>query len=197
MEPLATVADMQVRLGTEFDAAQSAMMYAILSDVSNTLRLRLGMNAFDAGPHTTTFSVVPRAGSLDPITISRLATVTSVTASNGSQLSFEKVGETISFSGLTLPWNIEPLTSGQEVTIVYTTNPIPLSLIQGLVCQIAGRAFGTKSTDSGLSQEAIEGYSYQVGSAAASGPIGLLPSEEKTISLLRGMVHKPRSIWVS
>src|SRR6185295_7220397 len=49
--------------------------------------------------------------------------------------------------------------------------------IIGVVCNIAGRAFGTPADEGGYQSETIGTYSYAVGAAAAAGASGLLNDE--------------------
>ena len=54
-----------------------------------------------------------------------------------------------------------------------------------VVCQIAARAFGRPADQTGVSSETIGQYSYQVGGAAAAGPVGMLADERAVLDRYR------------
>lgn len=63
-----------------------------------------------------------------------------------------------------------------DVTYDHGYAEIPAAVV-GVVAQMAARALGTPPDQSGITQESIVGYSYQLGGAAAAGAFGMLPDE--------------------
>lgn len=65
-----------------------------------------------------------------------------------------------------------------------------LPALVGMTTDLAARAYGVKPQDSGVTQESIAGYSYQIGGAAAAGARGLLPADELALDRLLGTRRK-------
>lgn len=63
---------------------------------------------------------------------------------------------------------------------------IPMDVI-GVCVQMAVRAFGADPAKSGFTQESITSYSYQQGSTAAAGAVGMLPAEMEALKIYRRM----------
>lgn len=78
-----------------------------------------------------------------------------------------------------------------EVTWTYAWPEVP-GVILATVCQIAGRAYGVKPQDSGRTAESIGDHSESFGSAAGSGPLGLLAGERETLNRYRRQVGEIR-----
>lgn len=120
------------------------------------------------------------------------APVTAVTAvkdTNGNPVTFTwHIGQTIDVS-TQVPdsWAWEPYRNGlQYVDVTYTHGyaAIPPDVV-AVVLQMAARAFGSPGAESGMQQESITNYSYQMGGAAASGPVGMLAGERATLDRYR------------
>lgn len=67
-----------------------------------------------------------------------------------------------------------------DVTYVHGYETVPRE-IEAVVWQMAARALGSPPDQSGVTQESIAGYSYSIGSAAASGALGMLPAEQQVL----------------
>lgn len=65
---------------------------------------------------------------------------------------------------------------------------VPADVV-AVVCQIVGRALGTSAAAGAIQQESLGSYSYSIGSAAAAGPLGMLPSERETLDRHRVRVR--------
>lgn len=65
--------------------------------------------------------------------------------------------------------------------------------VRAVVCQVAGRAYGTASEAAGIQQESLGSYSFSTGAAAAAGPLGLLADERAVLDRYR---HVARSVQV-
>lgn len=118
--------------------------------------------------------------------------VTSVVDLNGNAVLYSFDGiERIALSPNvpdTFAW--EPWRNGLETAVItythgYTT--IPQDVV-AIVCQAAARAYGRDPRESGIQQEAIAGYSYSIGPAAAAGAVGLLPGEKEILDVYRRRV---------
>jgi hypothetical protein len=72
------------------------------------------------------------------------------------------------------------------VDVTYTAgyDDVPADVV-AVVVQIALRAFGVNAEQTGLQSESIAGYSYSVGSAAASGGLGMLQAEREVLDRYR------------
>jgi hypothetical protein len=78
-----------------------------------------------------------------------------------------------------------------DATWTYAWAEVP-GVILATVCQIAGRAYGVKPQDSGRTAESIGDHSESFGSAAGSGPLGLLAGERETLDRYRRRVGEIR-----
>lgn len=61
----------------------------------------------------------------------------------------------------------------------------PPDAVRAVVCQVAGRAYGTASEAAGIQQESLGSYSFSTGAAAAAGPLGLLTDERAVLDRYR------------
>lgn len=77
------------------------------------------------------------------------------------------------------------------VTWTYGWTEVPPAIL-AVVCQVAGRAYGSRPQDSGRTSESIGDYSESFGSAAGSGPLGLLPDERRVLDRYRRRVGEMR-----
>lgn len=66
---------------------------------------------------------------------------------------------------------------------------VPAEVV-AVVCQMAARVYGSPADQSGVQQESLGGYSYTVGSAAASGAAGLLAAEKAVLDRYRVRVRQ-------
>lgn len=88
-------------------------------------------------------------------------------------------------------------TAGQpvfEVVYVHGADAAPAEIV-AVVCNVVLRAFGHKPEEGALIHEQIQGYSYQVGTAGAAGPVGLLPDEKATLD--RHRQPAMGTVWVA
>jgi hypothetical protein len=169
MTALATVADLGVRLGLNLTGDDRAA--ALLDDVSANVVRYTGR---DFTQHTSTVAVQVCCGK--------------ATLPHGPVISIASVtqdGSSIDYS-----W-----TSGRTITGLYGSlvivtfawgyAEVPADII-GLVCQVAGRAYGALPQDSSAPSESLGGWSTgAVPGAAAAGPFGLLAGERATLDSYR------------
>lgn len=181
MANLASVADIEDRLGRELSDAETTRVEALLVDASAAVRVYTGR---PFGTSTVTKRVRTRDGSvrLPP----NVSAVTSVATIGGTPLTFEwdglnRISLALNLNRFDLDW--APV-SVVDVTYTVTNATVPPA-VKAVVCQMVERAFGRPGDQSGVQQESISGYSYSVGSAAASGPLGMLPDEKATLNKFR------------
>lgn len=178
MASLANIDDLESRLGRCLTDAEGLRAIALLDDVSAVIR-RHARQQLSAG--TTTVNLTASRGRVAlperPVTA-----VASVETLDGDPIDFTwYTGDpflTIGSSGVNA-FDREPLRCGsQRFTVVYSHgyNPIPGDLV-AVCCQVVGRALGTGPESAGIQSETLGAYSYSVGTAAASGPAGLLSAE--------------------
>lgn len=100
---------------------------------------------------------------------------------DGDQIIWVPIGSIFAF-------DVEPFSQRRpvkvDVTYTHGYEQIPAD-IKAVTLQIVSRALGRKPEDGGLVQEAIDGYSYQQGSTAAAGPVGLLDAEKAVLDAYR------------
>lgn len=171
MDPLATIEDLEARLGRQFTGFDHTRAQAILTDASAAIRGFTGQKISRA---TSTVRLTPpaytmwgydRGVSLPQWPVVSVDTVT------------DEFGNSV---GVTWVYgDFVAVTGPVVVTYTHGWDPVPDDIIAS-VCQIAGRAFGMQSDTSGVTSETLGGYSYAIGAAAAAGPLGML-NDERTI----------------
>lgn len=184
---LITAGDIETRLGRALTEAEGDRVAALIVDASAAIRVYTGR---PFGVETVTRRFMPYAG---VVTI-RQGDITAVTAvswaGSGDALSFTWDGANrVSVSGATDPFTYNiPLTGltnqAVDITFTYGEAEVPDAIV-AVCCQMVLRALGRPAIDSGTQQESIAGYSYTVGTAAASGPVGLLPDEKALLNRYR------------
>lgn len=187
-EPLAESSDVAERLGRALTTEESTKIDALLDDASASVRAYTGQT-FTLEETTQLLPIRNRAIKLPLRPVTEIG---SVVDANGNDLSYTWIDGDVSIelasSGWINEWELN-VTGGSRpakanVTYTHGYESVPQDII-GVVCQIAGRALGTSSTDAGLTGETIAGYSYQQGAAAGSGPWGMLPDEKSVLDRYR------------
>jgi hypothetical protein len=174
MAALATLDDLQSRLTSTISDANRAVR--LLDDVSATVRSYTGQQFTQA---TTTARLKVKRGKVRlpqrPVTA-----VSAVEDTNGNSILFEWVaGDRVKIQPNLDTFAYVPWALGIEwVDVTYTHGlaSVPDDIVS-VVCQIAGRAYGTSPDASAMSSESIGSYSYATGGAAASGAAGMLAGE--------------------
>lgn len=187
-EPLATSDDVLERLGRALTSEETGKIDGLLLDVSSAIRAYTHQT-FTEDTTTTLLPIRNRSVRLMQVPVTAVA---GVTDGRGNTLTYEWLtgDERIRLlSGGYLnefELNILPNSRVGKASVTYTHGyeTIP-DLIVGLACHLALRALGVPSTQSGIMQETITNYSYQIGTAAASGPFGLLASEKELLDSYR------------
>lgn len=187
-EPLATSDDVVERLGRALTSEESQKVDALILDASSSVIAYTGQTF---ALEETTALLPIRNGSIR-LPLRPVTAVDTVEDGNGNSLSFTWISGdstlSLSSSGYLNEWelNILPGTRVGKALVTYTHGwyPIPDDVI-GVVCQIVGRALGTPSDHSGITQETIANYSYSIGAAAGAGPFGLLSDEKRILDRYR------------
>ena len=171
MAALATVADLEARLGRTLTGDEANRAEALLDDVSAVVRSYTGQQ-FEAG--TSTVRVRSRRGRLR-LPQSPVTALTTVADMAGSSL------DVTSWYG----GNVLVLPDGwYDVTYNHGYAAVPDD-VKAVVCNMAGRAFGQPADTTGLQSESVGGYSYSVGVAAAAGAAGMLNDERAVLDRYR------------
>lgn len=187
MADLATVADLEARLGRSLDATETARVEALLAGASARVRSYTGQQ-FELT--TTTDRVRARSGRLR-LPQRPVVAVSALADMNGNDIMFTwHAGNDILMgtSGYPVRHPIEDAWYRHhdwvDVTYTHGYTDIPADVVE-VVCQIALRAFGTPSETAGIVQESIGSYSYSVGPVAAAGATGLLNEERAALDPYR------------
>jgi hypothetical protein len=179
---LATVADLEVRLGRVLDGDETARAEALLDGASARVRASTGQQ-FAAATDTARLRVRNGVVRLPQ----RPATaVTAVEDVAGNSLDFTwHAGQTFTL-GTTDRFDLEPLTGDRWVDVTYTAGyaAIPDDVIE-VVCQMVLRTFGVAAEASGYDSESIGSYSYSVGAVAAAGAVGMMNEERAALDHYR------------
>jgi hypothetical protein len=174
MPPLATVTDLEGRLGRVLSEDETDRAELLLEDASAAVRSYTGQQ------FTATANAVvrlrARAGTIRlpqrPITA-----VDAVENMDGDAVEFTwYAGDKIVLTGY-------PQDGWFDVTYDYG-GEIPDDIV-AVVCQMTARAFGTTPDATGYQSESIGTYSYTVGPAAAAGAVGLLNDERAVLDRYR------------
>lgn len=187
LEPLASMDDLQNRLGRDLSDEEIGRAPYLLIDASSKIRSYTHQQITQSET-TDRVRITTRDGliRLPQYPVVSVATVISVET---------QVVIPYYWDGLKLwGWgrfpssNIEtPLYNrsrrhGIVVDVTYTHGyaPVPDEVI-GVTCQVASRALGSQPDQAGVTQETYAGYSYTLGTAAASGGFGLLAAETEVL----------------
>lgn len=195
MASLASVSDLLTRLGRDMDDTEQARAQALLDDASAAVRGYTGQEI------TRTVETVrvtpPRRG---PVRLPQrpVNDVTAVASVLGVAQQFLwdginlYVGDFV--AGVVINLAEAYYDGGRyyghrrrqpiDVTVDHGFASIPGDIV-AVVCQMAGRALGRSVEDSGVQQEALGGYSYTTGVAAAAGGLGMLNDERRVLDRYR------------
>lgn len=184
MDPLATVDDLTARSPRALTTDELVRAEALLEDASANVR-RVSAQQFTPGTSTVILPV--RRGRVRlpqrPVTA-----VTSVQTLTGTDIAHRVAGNDIRLDLDPInAWEVEPFRcKPEEVEVVYDhgDETVP-PLVVGIVCSVVLRALGTDPTQTGITQESIDGYSVSTGTIGAAGAVGLLPSEEEALREFR------------
>lgn len=173
---LASVSDFLARVGTVDDLTRVGVL---LKDASAAFRRAAGNQQIHLVEDDEA-RIRPDCGSLY-LPQAPVIEVSTIVDADANDVDFTwELGQTLSVYSITAGHSFErdlvfppsPLT----VTYTHGYDPVPDDVI-AVVCQVAARAYGTSPLTSAVSQESLGVYSYSIGSAGASGPVGLLPAE--------------------
>lgn len=175
---LATTDDLEARLGRDLTADELARSAAVLSDVSDSVILYTGQK-FERDTYLLRTRVKRGFVRLPQRPVHDVDAVTD---------RFEN-DVAFTFDGIDRVY-IDCYRSGcapiQVVDITYDAGPdaVPAAIV-GVACSIALRTLGTDPTEAAKTREAIDGYSYSIGSAGGAGSYGLLPDEYRILRSYR------------
>jgi hypothetical protein len=179
MAPLATVPDLEVRLGQTLDANRAA---ALLDDASAKIRSYTGRTFTQATSSVTVDICCNKATLPDGPVLS----ITSVTV-DGQAVSYTRVGRKLTIIGGYL---------SAVVVYVHGYAEVPAD-IRAVVCQIAGRAYGANAQDSAVQTESLGSYAVGFGAAGAAGPLGMLNDERAVLDRYRSPAAPIRTTpWI-
>lgn len=175
MPAFATASDLATILQRDLSAADTATAEFLLDLVSAAMRSYMGQHVTPSV--TTTTRIRSRCGTLRlpqrPVTA-----VTAVTTA-----ATPPVAVTFKWDGagsVTAGQSIGYETGAYLVTYTHGLAVAPDDL-RAVVLQVAGRAMGATAEASAVQSESIGSYSYSVGGAAASGPMGFLAGERAVL----------------
>ncbi len=165
---LASLSDLGARLG--LDLAGDERAAALLDDVSAAVEAYTG-RTFTATTETVQVNVSGGRATLPKGPVLEVLSV---------QVDDEDVDYTWTTGRIvTIPGQL-----AATVEYRHGHDTVPQAVV-AVVCQIAGRAYGTKSTDSGTTSLSLGDYAIGTGGAAGAGPLGMLPDERRTLDRFR------------
>lgn len=187
MADLATVADLEARLGRSMDATELVRAEALLAGASARVRSYTGQQ-FEQS--TTTDRVRVRSGRLRlpqrPVTA-----VTALADMNGNDITFTwHAGNDILLGSSGYPVR-HPIDDAWyrhhdwvDVTYTHGYAEIPDDVVE-VVCQMVLRTFGVAADSMGVTQQSAGPFSYSVGAAASAGAVGMLADEKAALAPYR------------
>lgn len=182
MASLATIADVEVRIGRSFSEQDDIeRVQALLDDASAAVRTYT-RRQFGSGTFTRRVRLRDGRARLSYA----VTDVTSVVNLNGDAVTYSWDGLNVVATGSGFErFDLDVAPSFVvDVTYTYDSGPVP-EVIVAVVCQMAARAYGVKADQTGVQQQSIAGYSYSVGAAAAAGGVGMLDSEKALLDPFR------------
>ncbi len=184
LAPLATVADVEARLGRTLTDDEEDQMEALLADVSAAVRAYTGQEITAATASDIRLKVRGRTVRLPQRPVTAVDSVDNV---SGDAVTFTW------YAGDTLNVDYAPAEGWVDVTYDHGFEDVPPDII-AVVCNIAMRAFGTPSEQTGMQSESIGTYSYTIGGAAAAGTLGMLADEKAVLDGYRRVLG---TAWVA
>lgn len=186
---LATLSDLGVRLGLDLDGNDRAQ--ALLDDASAAVTGYTG-RSFTEDETTETLTVEGGKVTLSHGPVLEIVSVevdgdpVEYTWSSGRKVTIDHVSD-FAWSGAVVV----------EVTYSHGYAAVPADIV-AVVCQIAGRAYGTNPQRSGYTAESLGDHSETLGSSGASGALGILPDERAVLNRYRGRPRAPiaQTPWV-
>lgn len=173
LDPLATADDLAGRLGRTLTDDETDRAELLLADASAVVRAYCGQQ-FSLGESTRRLRARDGVVRLPQ---GPVADVTAVTDTDGADVSFTYyAGGTVLVHGIAAGW--------VDVTYEHGYEEIPGDVV-AVVCQVAGRAFGTPADQTALQSETIGDYSYQTGPTAAAGTVGMMNAEKAVLAQYR------------
>lgn len=179
MTDLATTVDVEARLGRTLTDTEALRIDALLADASASIRNYTRQELTAVAGDIATFKVRNGRVKLPQRPVTDVIAVTSL---NSDPVLYQWLGDDTILTGTNTPDSFAwvPWTSGiPAVNVEYDHgyDLIPDDII-GVCCSIVTRALGREPVDAGITSEAIAGYSYSLGSAAAAGGFGMLQAEK-------------------
>lgn len=172
LDSLATVDELEGRLGRDFTGEEHSRAELLLADASAAVRAYCGQQ-FSAGTSTVRLGVRNRVVRLPQRPV---VDVTTIEDTDGNDVTFTWFfGEMVEVDG-TAGW--------VDVTYEHGYDDVPGDIV-AVVCQIAGRAFGATAADAAIARERIGTYEIQLGPAAAAGGVGMLNDEKAVLNRYR------------
>lgn len=200
LPPLMTAEDVEARLGRPLTPAEAARIDALLADASSAIRSYTRQTISAVADDAVRLQVRRTHVRLPQRPVTALDAVSDP---NGNPCLYRWNGfDIIHVAGNVIdtfawvPW----VTGMPYVDVVYDHgyDPIPDDIV-GVGCSMVSRALGRDPIDAGITSETIAGYSYSIGSAAAAGGFGMLPTEREVLDAYRrvgGWVDQlPEAIW--
>ncbi len=188
MAALATVADLEARLGSVLDAIGYKRAEALLDGASARVRTYTGQQ-FDTSETTDRLRV---SRGIIRLPQRPVAAVDTVADMNGTDITFTWYAGDVVQLGASVGYPVEhPIMAAWyrrydwvDVTYTHGYAETPADVLE-VVCQMVLRAFGSDPSASGITQESVEGYSYSMGTTAAAGAVGMLADERATLDVYR------------
>lgn len=174
---LATVDDVEDRLGRPLTDDEIVRADALLQDVDESVKLYTGQR-YERADYT--FKARARGGYVR-LPQRPVHSVDSVTRDDDDV--------TFTFDGIDRVYTdclLDETRRPPILEITYDAGPeTPPRALVGVVCNIVLRALGRDPLDGGTIREQIDNYSYSLGSASGAGAYGLLPDEMRILNSFR------------
>lgn len=191
MVALATVTDLETRLGRTLTGADLARAEALLDDVSAAVRGYTGQQFSTA---TSTVRLKSRGGKVRlpqrPVTAVTAVVDTDGVAVEHDWWQFDTIE-------LDTSWNRfdRELVSRDYVDVTYEHGyaTVPDEIV-AVVCQIAARAYGRPADETAYTSENVAGYGYSIGGASSMGAFGLLAGERDVLDRYRRLGSPARML---
>ncbi len=185
MSSLATLEQLEERMASEVSDRPRAVQ--LLRDASATVRSYTGQSI---SQQTTTDRLKVKR-SLVRLPQGPVTAVSAVVDTNGNTILFEWLhGNKVRIQPNLDTFSFVPWQGGlRYVDVTYTHGyaTVPDDIV-AVVCQIAGRAYGTSPEAAAVTSEGIGSYSFSTGGAAASGAAGMLAPERAILDRYRRSV---------
>ncbi len=186
LDPLATVDDLEARLGRSLDDTETIQAEALLAGASARVRTYTGQDFTAVEGDVVQVKARNGVARLPQRPVTAVSAVADLSANDVSYTWLND--DRIQVGPTSLNWfEVEPWRNtvpDLRVTYDHGYEEIPGDIVD-VVCSMVARSLARGPDSGAIQSESIAGYSYSIGASAAAGSVGLLNDERAALDVYR------------